>query len=86
MHVAACTGSSLPLILCLPALPQLADQQTAQSRLLLHQVPAVGTQYVRVGWEVLRAQTGAQIRAVLTPPQQQVLDQKVFESLTAGPF
>ena len=27
-----------------------------------------------------------EIRAVLTPPQQQVLDQKVFESLTAGPF
>jgi len=27
-----------------------------------------------------------EIRAVLTPQQQQVLDQKVFESLTAGPF
>jgi Spy/CpxP family protein refolding chaperone len=27
-----------------------------------------------------------QVRAVLTPKQQQVLDQKVFESLTAGPF
>jgi Spy/CpxP family protein refolding chaperone len=25
------------------------------------------------------------IRAVLTPPQQQILDQKVFESLTLGP-
>ena len=27
-----------------------------------------------------------EVRAVLTPQQQQVLDQKVFESLTAGPF
>jgi Spy/CpxP family protein refolding chaperone len=27
-----------------------------------------------------------EVRAVLTPPQQQVLDQKVFESLTLGPF
>lgn len=27
-----------------------------------------------------------EVRAVLTPKQQQVLDQKVFESLTAGPF
>jgi len=27
-----------------------------------------------------------EVRAVLTPPQQQVLDQKVFESLTIGPF
>lgn len=27
-----------------------------------------------------------EVRAVLTPPQQQVLDQKVFESLTVGPF
>jgi hypothetical protein len=27
-----------------------------------------------------------EVRAVLTPAQQQVLDQKVFESLTLGPF
>ncbi|MDB5458474.1 MAG: heavy metal resistance protein [Caulobacteraceae bacterium] len=27
-----------------------------------------------------------EVRAVLTPQQQQVLDQKVFESLTIGPF
>ena len=27
-----------------------------------------------------------EVRSVLTPPQQQVLDQKVFESLTLGPF
>ncbi len=27
-----------------------------------------------------------EVRAVLTPQQQQVLDQKVFESLTLGPF
>jgi Spy/CpxP family protein refolding chaperone len=27
-----------------------------------------------------------EVRSVLTPQQQQVLDQKVFESLTAGPF
>jgi Spy/CpxP family protein refolding chaperone len=27
-----------------------------------------------------------EVRAVLTPQQQQVLDQKVFESLTVGPF
>jgi hypothetical protein len=27
-----------------------------------------------------------EVRAVLTPPQQQILDQKVFESLTVGPF
>ncbi len=27
-----------------------------------------------------------EVRNVLTPQQQQVLDQKVFESLTAGPF
>lgn len=27
-----------------------------------------------------------EVRAVLTPEQQQVLDQKVFESLTIGPF
>ena len=27
-----------------------------------------------------------EVRSVLTPKQQQVLDQKVFESLTAGPF
>ncbi|MEI9889405.1 MAG: periplasmic heavy metal sensor [Caulobacteraceae bacterium] len=27
-----------------------------------------------------------EVRATLTPKQQQVLDQKVFESLTAGPF
>jgi hypothetical protein len=27
-----------------------------------------------------------EVRMVPTPKQQQVLDQKVFESLTAGPF
>jgi len=27
-----------------------------------------------------------EVRSVLTPQQQQVLDQKVFESLTVGPF
>ncbi len=27
-----------------------------------------------------------EVRAVLTPQQQQILDQKVFESLTIGPF
>ena len=27
-----------------------------------------------------------EVRAVLTPQQQQVLDQRVFDSLTAGPF
>ncbi len=27
-----------------------------------------------------------EVRSVLTPAQQQVLDQKVFESLTVGPF
>jgi hypothetical protein len=27
-----------------------------------------------------------EVRNVLTPQQQQVLDQKVFESLTIGPF
>jgi Spy/CpxP family protein refolding chaperone len=27
-----------------------------------------------------------EVRSVLTPPEQQVLDQKVFESLTQGPF
>jgi Spy/CpxP family protein refolding chaperone len=27
-----------------------------------------------------------EVRSVLTPEQQQVLDQKVFESLTVGPF
>lgn len=53
---------------------------TAASRALEHLQQAMGQ---------LQRETilyTLEIRAVLTPQQQQVLDQKVFESLTAGPF
>ena len=53
---------------------------TAASRALEHLQQAMGD---------LQRETilyTLEVRAVLTPQQQQVLDQKVFESLTAGPF
>ena len=53
---------------------------TAASRALEHLQQAMG--------DLQRATIlyTLEVRAVLTPQQQQVLDQKVFESLTAGPF
>jgi Spy/CpxP family protein refolding chaperone len=53
---------------------------TAASRALEHLQQAMGD---------LQRETilyTLEVRSVLTPQQQQVLDQKVFESLTAGPF
>lgn len=53
---------------------------TAASRALEH---------LQAGMGELQRQTilyVLEVRAVLTPAQQQVLDQKVFESLTLGPF
>ena len=53
---------------------------TAASRALEHQEQDMGDLQRETILYVL------EVRAVLTPKQQQVLDQKVFESLTAGPF
>ena len=53
---------------------------TAASRALEHLQQSMGDLQRETILYVL------QVRAVLTPPQQQVLDQKVFESLTLGPF
>ena len=53
---------------------------TAASRALDHLQQAMGDLQRETIVYVL------QVRAVLTPAQQQVLDQKVFESLTLGPF
>lgn len=53
---------------------------TAASRALEHLQSSMGDLQRETILYVL------EVRAVLTPPQQQVLDQKVFESLTSGPF
>ena len=53
---------------------------TAASRALEHQQQDMGDLQRETILYVL------QVRAVLTPKQQQVLDQKVFESLTAPPL
>jgi Spy/CpxP family protein refolding chaperone len=53
---------------------------TAASRALEHLQASMGDLQRETILYVL------EVRAVLTPPQQQVLDQKVFESLTLGPF
>ena len=53
---------------------------TAASRALEHLQQAMGDLQKETILYTL------EVRAVLTPQQQQVLDQKVFESLTAGPF
>jgi Spy/CpxP family protein refolding chaperone len=53
---------------------------TAAQRALEHLQGAMGELQKQTILYVL------EVRAVLTPQQQQVLDQKVFESLTVGPF
>ena len=53
---------------------------TAASRALEHLQQSMGELQRETILYVL------EVRAVLTPQQQQVLDQKVFESLTLGPF
>ena len=53
---------------------------TAASRALEHQEQDMGDLQRETILYVL------EVRAVLAPKQQQELDQKVFESLTAGPF
>ena len=53
---------------------------TAASRALEHLQQSMGDLQRETILYVL------EVRSVLTPKQQQVLDQKVFESLTAGPF
>ena len=53
---------------------------TAAQRALAHLQDAMGELQKETIEYVL------EVRAVLTPQQQQVLDQKVFESLTLGPF
>ncbi len=53
---------------------------TAAQRALTHLQDAMGDLQKETIEYVL------EVRSVLTPQQQQVLDQKVFESLTLGPF
>ncbi len=53
---------------------------TAAQRALEHLQTAMGSLQKETILYVL------EVRSVLTPQQQQVLDQKVFESLTDGPF
>jgi Spy/CpxP family protein refolding chaperone len=53
---------------------------TAAQRALDHLQSSMGTLQKETILYVLN------VRAVLTPQQQQILDQKVFESLTLGPF
>ena len=53
---------------------------TAAQRALEHLQTAMGELQKQTILYVL------EVRSVLTPQQQQVLDQKVFESLTVGPF